>query len=129
MVGVKGDDAAILEALKRHKYQVVAKTSNANTITHYLKGAAKAVKRVEQDLSERFPSAWITSRNVAVIAILGRDLRLPGLGARALTALAEAGIGPLGLTDLPPKVHSQVVVYAEDPDACTRALPRVDRKS
>src|SRR3546814_7120374 len=76
MVGVKGYDAAILEALKRHKTQVVAKTSNANTITHYLKGAAKAVKRVEQDLSERFPSASITSRNVAVIAILGRDLRL-----------------------------------------------------
>src|SRR3546814_10065569 len=91
MVGVKGYDAAILEALKRHKTQVVAKTSNANTITHYLKGAAKAVKRVEQDLRERFPSASITSRNVAVIAILGRDLRLPGLGARALTALAEAG--------------------------------------
>src|SRR3546814_20718904 len=124
MLGVKGYAPGILEALKRHKTRVVAKTSNANTITHYLKGAAKAVKRVEQDLSERFPSAWITSRKVAVIAILGRDLRLPGLGARALTALAEAGIEPLGFNDLLRQVDMQVLVDEKDHAACIRALPR-----
>src|SRR3546814_4161896 len=80
MVGVKGYDAAILETLKRHRVQIVAKTSNASTITHFLRGSAKAVKRVEQDLNERFPSAAIASRKVALIAILGRDLRLPALG-------------------------------------------------
>jgi len=124
MVGVKGYDAAILEALKRHKAQIVAKTSNANTITHFLKGAAKAVKRVEQDLSERFPSAAIASRNVALIAILGRDLRLPALGARALTALAEAGIEPLGFHDLLRKVDIQVIVDEADHDAAIHALHR-----
>src|SRR3546814_16804672 len=82
--------------------------------THYLNGAAKAEKRVEQYLSERFPSASITSRNVAVIAILGRDLRLPGLGARALTALAEAGIEPLGFNAPPRKVDMQVIVEEKD---------------
>jgi aspartate kinase len=124
MVGVKGYDAAILEALKRHRAQVVAKTSNANTITHFLKGAAKAVKRVEQDLNERFPSAAIASRKVAVIAILGRDLRLPALGARALAALAEAGIEPLGFHDLLRKVDIQVIVDEGDHDAAIRALHR-----
>ena len=124
MVGVKGYDAAILETLKRHKAQIVAKTSNANTITHFLKGAAKAVKRVEQDLNERFPSAVINSRNVAVISILGRDLRVPALGARVLTALAEAGIEPLGFNDLLRKVDMQVIVDEGDHDACIRALHR-----
>lgn len=124
MVGVKGYDAAILEALKRHRVQVVAKTSNANTITHFLKGAAKAVKRVEQDLSERFPSAAIASRKVAVIAILGRDLRVAALAARALTALAEAGIEPLGCHDLLRKVDIQIVVDEADHDAAIRALHR-----
>lgn len=124
MVGVKGYDAAILEALKRHKAQVVAKTSNANSITHFLKGAAKAVKRVEQELSERFPSAAIASRKVAVIAILGRDLRLPALAARALAALAEAGIEPLGFHDLLRKVDIQVIVDEADHDAVIRALHR-----
>jgi len=124
MVGVKGFDAAILEVLQRHKARIVSKTSNANTITHFLKGSAKAVKRVEQDLNERFPSASITTRNVAVISILGRDLRLPALGARVLTALAEADIEPLGFHDLLRKVDMQVVVDEDDHDACIRALHR-----
>jgi aspartate kinase len=124
MVGVKGYDAAILEAMKRHKAYIVTKTSNANTITHFLKGSAKAVKRVEEDLNERFPSASINSRKVALISILGRDLRLPGLAARALTALAEAGIEPLGFHDLLRKVDMQVVVDEGDHDACIRALHR-----
>lgn len=122
MVGVKGYDAAILEVLKRHKARIVTKTSNANTITHFLQGSAKAVKRVEEDLNERFPSASIGSRNVAVIAIIGRDLRLPGLAARALTALAEAGIEPLGFNDHLRKVDMQVIVEEDDHDACIRAL-------
>jgi len=122
MVGVKGYDAAILEAMKRHKAYIVTKTSNANTITHFLKGSAKAVKRVEEDLNERFPSASINSRKVALISILGRDLRLPGLGARALTALAEAGIEPLGFHDLLRKVDMQVIVDEADHDASIRAL-------
>src|SRR3546814_11455911 len=54
MVGVKGYDAAILEALKRHKTQVVAKTSNANTITHYPKGAAKAVRSEERRVGKEW---------------------------------------------------------------------------
>ncbi|MEQ8355156.1 MAG: aspartate kinase [Kiloniellaceae bacterium] len=124
MVGVKGYDAAILETLKRHKARIVTKTSNANTITHFLKGSAKAVKRVEQDLTERFPSAAINSRSVAVISIIGRDLRLPALGARVLTALAEAGIEPLGFNDLLRKVDMQVIVDEADHDACIRVLHR-----
>lgn len=122
MVGVKGYDAAILETLKRHKARIVTKTSNANSITHFLKGSAKAVKRVEQDLNERFPAASISSRNVAVVSIIGRDLRLPALGARVLGALAEAGIEPLGFNDLMRKVDMQVIVEDGDHDACIRAL-------
>jgi aspartate kinase len=122
MVGVKGYDAAILEALKRHKARIVTKTSNANTITHFLKGPAKAVKRVAQDLGEKFPSAAVQSRNVAVVAIIGRDLRLKGLAARALSALAEAGIEPLGFTDHLRKVDMQVIIDECDHDAAIRCL-------
>jgi aspartate kinase len=39
MVGTKGFDAAILDSLRRHKVRVVTKTSNANTIAHYLAGS------------------------------------------------------------------------------------------
>ena len=50
MVGVKGYDAAILEALKRHNVWIVSKTSNANTITHYVHASLKSVRRVAKDL-------------------------------------------------------------------------------
>ena len=36
MVGVKGYDAAILDVLTCHNAWIVSKSSNANTITHYL---------------------------------------------------------------------------------------------
>src|SRR3546814_15547551 len=45
MVGVKGYDAAILDALTRHGVWIVSKSSNANTITHYLSASADAVKK------------------------------------------------------------------------------------
>jgi len=122
MVGVKGFDAAILEVLQRHKARIVSKTSNANTITHFLKGSAKAVKRVEEDLTRRFPSASISSRNVAVVAVIGRDLPLRAPGARVLTALAEAGIEPLGLNDPLRNVDMHVIVDEADHDASIRAL-------
>jgi len=57
-----------------------------------------------------------------VVAVIGRDLRLAGLGARVLTALAEAGIEPLGFNDPLRKVDMQVIVDEADHDACIRAL-------
>lgn len=124
MLGVKGYDAAILESLKRHSVRIVAKTSNANTITHYLHGSPKAVKRVEADLADKYPSASITARSVSVVSVIGRNLRIPGLAVRALTALARAGIEPLGFNDLMRKVDIQVIVDNAEYDAAIRALHR-----
>jgi aspartate kinase len=66
MVGVKGYDAGILEILKRHNVRIVSKTSNANTITHYLDASLKTMRRVERDIAKLFPAAEITSRRLAV---------------------------------------------------------------
>ena len=56
------------------------------------------------------------------MAIIGRDLRVPGLAARALGALAEAGIEPLGFTDHLRKVDMQVIVNETDHGASIRTL-------
>ncbi|HEX2139972.1 MAG TPA: aspartate kinase [Woeseiaceae bacterium] len=74
MVGVKGYDATILETLKRHRVRVVTKTSNANTIVHYLAGSLRAVRRVSDDLQKAFESPvsrcarWPSSRRSAAIS-------------------------------------------------------------
>ena len=124
MVGVKGYDATILEALKRHKVRIVTKSSNANTITHFLEGAMKAVRRVEQDLAESFPSAVIEIRKVALVSVIGRDLALPGLAMRSLAALSEAGVEPLGMHDLLRSVDLQFMVREEDYETAIAALHR-----
>jgi aspartate kinase len=114
MVGVKGYDSEILAALTRHKVWIIAKTSNANTITHFLKGSMKAIRRVEEDLSKAFPAAEITLRKVALVSAIGRDLRHANVVGKAIAMLAKAGIEPLGIHDLIRKVDLQVIVEEDD---------------
>ncbi|WDR02634.1 aspartate kinase [Devosia algicola] len=122
MVGVKGYDAKILEALDRHKVWIIAKTSNANTITHFLKGSMKAIRRVEKDLSALYPTAEITLRKVALVSAIGRDLGAVNILGKAVSMLAEAGIEPLGIHDQIRKVDLQVVVEETDFDRTVIAL-------
>jgi aspartate kinase len=124
MVGVKGYDAGILEALHRHKVWIVSKTSNANTITHFLKGSMSAIKRVEADLSESFPGASMSLHKVSLVSAIGRNLRDPMVLARAITVLSEAGIAVLGIHDLMRKVDLQIVVEEQDFDTAVIALHR-----
>ncbi|WP_404405515.1 aspartate kinase [Pelagibacterium halotolerans] len=124
MVGVKGYDAEILEALTRHKVWIISKSSNANTITHFLKGSMKAIRRVEGDLAKAFPTATISLRKVAMVSAIGRDLRGASTLARAIGVLADAGIEPMGMTDMIRKVDLQVIVEEDDFDRAVIALHR-----
>ncbi len=92
MVGVKGYDAKILEVLTRHKVRIVSKTSNANTITHYVDAPLRVLRKVEEDLNEVYPSADLSLKPLAIAAVIGRDLSgLKPLGT-GLAALAAAGV-------------------------------------
>ncbi len=122
MVGVKGYDTEILEALKRHKVWIISKTSNANTITHFLKGSMKAIKRVETDLSTAFPSADISLRKVSLVSAIGRDIGHATILMQAMRVLSDADIAPLGVHDLLRKVDLQVVVEPTDFDTTIKAL-------
>lgn len=110
MVGAKGYDAAILEVLTRHKVRIVSKVSNANTITHYVDSSLKVLRRVEKDLTERYPSACVSSRAVAMAAAIGRDLDGLAVLSRGLNALAAAGLEAMGATQGPRAVDVQFIV-------------------
>ena len=110
MVGVKGYDTAALEALRRHNVWIVSKTSNANTITHYVKASLKAVRRVIRDIEARCPQAEVTARSVALVAVIGRDLTGQHVLGRGLRALDEAGIDVLAAQQTPRNVDTQFVV-------------------
>ncbi|MDP1641905.1 MAG: aspartate kinase [Phenylobacterium sp.] len=124
MVGVKGYDSGILEVLSRHDVRIVSKASNANTITHHLDANPKQVKRVISDLEEMFPNAAISTRKVAIVAVIGSDLNVPGLTSRATLALGEGGVEVLGLQQLSRRVDIQFVVSEDSYAAAVIALHR-----
>lgn len=124
MVGVKGYDADILDVLKRHKVSIIFKTSNANTITHFVKGSMKAIKRVSADLAEKYPQARIAIRKVTIISAIGRNLSDARTAARTIGILGEAGIEPLGIHDLIRKVDLQVIVEEDDYEKAIIAMHR-----
>ncbi len=122
MVGVKGYDAAILEALTRHRIYIVSKCSNANTITHYVTASRKAIQRAGEDIERAFESADISIRKVAIVSVIGANLDLPGLTAQATTALRAGGIALLGLIQLTRRTDLQLIVPEDQFDAAIVAL-------
>ena len=110
MVGVKGYDAKILELLTRHGIRIVSKTSNANTITHYVDAPLRDIRKVERDLNAAYPSAELTIQPLAIASVIGRDLSgLAGL-ATGLKALAQADIDVISAHQTTRAVDVQFVV-------------------
>ncbi|SEO91775.1 aspartate kinase [Salinihabitans flavidus] len=122
MVGVKGYDTAILEALRRHNVRIVSKTSNANTITHYVEASLKSVRRVERELAAQYPSATINVRALAIVSAIGRDLSGLRVLSQGLRALEEAGIEPVAAHQTPRNVDVQFVLPSDSRDGAITAL-------
>jgi aspartate kinase len=124
MVGVKGYDSTALEALTRHNVWIVSKTSNANTITHYVQASLKQARRVVAELERTYPSASVSARNVAIVSAIGRDLT--GLHAfrRGLAALEEAGIEVIAAHQTTRNVDIQFVTPRDAADKAIEALHR-----
>ncbi|PRY24966.1 aspartate kinase [Aliiruegeria haliotis] len=122
MVGVKGYDAAILDALTRHDVRIVSKVSNANTITHYVDASLKSMRRVESDLATLYPQAQISAHKLALVSVVGRDLGGLQVLARGMQALAGAGLEPHGACQGPRNVDSQFIVDRSDRSAAIRSL-------
>ncbi len=122
MVGVKGYDAAVLEILTRHNVRIVSKVTNANTVTHYLDASLKSMRRVEADLSARYPQAEINSEKLSLISVVGRDLSGLHVLARGMSAFAQDGILPRGATQGPRNVDTQFILRREDKDKAIALL-------
>ena len=122
MVGVKGYDSGILDILTRHNVRIVSKTSNANTITHYLDASLKTMRRVERDIAKMFPAAEITSRRLAMVSVIGRDLNGLSVLTRGLQAIANAGCEAIGASQGPRNVDVQFVMDRASTDTVIKAL-------
>ncbi|WP_027257579.1 aspartate kinase [Leisingera aquimarina] len=110
MVGVKGYDATVLEALRRHSVRIVSKSSNANTITHYVEASLKTVRRVVNDLERAYPSAQVSARALSIVSAIGRDLSGVQVLRRGLAAFDQAGVEVIAAHQTPRNVDVQFAV-------------------
>lgn len=122
MVGEKGYDSGILEALAKRGAWIVSKSSNANTITHYLSASSEAVSQVVADLEDAFPGAVVSARPCAMVAAIGSDISATGLVARALEVLEGSGITVLALQHQVRNVDVQFVIERDDFEETVKSL-------
>lgn len=122
MVGKKGYDATILDVLTRHRARIVSKSSNANTITHYLAANGPTVRRVISDLQARYPNAEVAAPRLAMVSLIGSDISEPGCVAIALAAMVKANIGVKAIQHQMRNVDVQFIVAPEQFDDAIRVL-------
>jgi len=107
-------DKEILAQIRRFKAHIVSKDINANTITHYLTASLKKIRRIRDALQERFPDAEINQQKVAIVSAIGSDMKIPGILAKTVAALAEKNISVLAMHQSMRQVDMQFVIDGDD---------------
>jgi len=124
MVGEPGYDFRLMQAFYHNKVSYIAKNTNANTITHYVSERSRGVAQALKEIQTSFPNAVIRTRKVALVAVIGTNMKIPGFLSRAATALAQAKINILALDQCMRQVNMQFVIAREDYTQAQIALHR-----
>ncbi len=122
MVGAVGYDYRLLSVFAKHKVIYIAKNTNANTITHYVPQKSKELQQAIDDLGAELPSARIKTSPIAIVSVLGSNMKFPGFLSRAAQALANENINILALDQSMRQVNMQFIIDRENFDAAIKAL-------
>jgi len=123
MVGDASEyEAGIMDIIHRFEAYVINKDLNANTITHYLAGNLKTIKRIEESVKEEFSGAEVDIRQVAVVSAIGSNMKVPGMMAKCAKALADADVSILAIHQSMRQVDMQFVLDEADYDKAVRSL-------
>ena len=110
MVGVSGYDYRLLKSFADCDINIIAKNTNANTITHYVSEKSKELNKCVESIEKHFPSAQVQVKEVAIVAVIGTNMNIPGFLSKAAKALAEADINILALTQCMRQVNMQFII-------------------
>ncbi|MBO7329748.1 MAG: aspartate kinase [Lentisphaeria bacterium] len=122
MVGASGYDYKMMESFAKNNISYIAKNTNANTITHYVSERYKNLDACVEELRKTFPNAKISTRAVAIVAVIGSNMKIPGFLSRAAKALAEAEINILALDQCMRQVNMQFIIAREHFAEAQKAL-------
>jgi aspartate kinase len=119
MVGAIGFDLGILEILKKHGVSYILKTTNANSITHVIPEKAAKAAFID-DLKARY--AQVTTMPAAVVCVIGTNISIPGVLARATSVLAENKINVICVSQAYRQINMQFVIDRADYKKAVAAL-------
>ena len=122
MVGVSGYDYQLLSAFARNNVSYIAKNTNANTITHYVSEKQAGLQSCLAELRKIFPNADVNTSAVAIVSVLGSNMKLPGFLSRAAKALAGSDINVLALDQCMRQVNMQFIIERRHFEAAQIAL-------
>ena len=114
MVGSVGYDHQLTECLAHNGINYIAKNTNANTITHYIPQKSKNIEACMEQMRKTFVHASVTETRVAVVSVIGTNMKIPGFLAKAAKALYEADINVLALDQVMRQVNIQFIVSRDD---------------
>jgi aspartate kinase len=115
-------DTDLLAIISRFKAHIVSKDMNANTITHYLSTNLKTVKRIRTAIEEHFPSAEVDQQKVAIVSAIGSDMKISGILAKAVQAVASENVSVLAVHQTMRQVDMQFIVNESDYDKTVKSL-------
>ena len=96
------------------KAEFSAKNTNANTIIHYVPQKAKNLEQCREAICKTFPHAEMHTQPVAIVSVIGMNMKNPGFLARAAKALYEENINVLALDQVMRQISIQFIVERED---------------
>jgi len=122
MVGVSGYDYKLLKSFADCNINIIAKNTNANTITHYVSEKSKELDKCVDSVKKHCPGAKVSLYKVAIVAVIGTNMNIPGFLSRAASALAAADINILALTQCMRQVNMQFIIDRKHFDEAQIAL-------
>ncbi|MBO7742180.1 MAG: aspartate kinase [Victivallales bacterium] len=114
MVSKPGYDYNLLKSLADFHISYITKTTNANTITHFVPGKKLPIEKCVDDIKRRLPGAQVTTAALAMVSVIGTNMKIPGFLSKASTALYEAGINTLAMVQSPRQINMQFIIDRKD---------------
>jgi aspartate kinase len=111
MVGTVGFDLGVMQILANHRISYIVKATNANSISHIIWEKA-ATPALLEELRARYDT--VTVIPAAVVCVIGSNLAIPGVLARAARVLADNKINVICISQSLRQINMQFVIDRAD---------------
>jgi len=111
MVGTVGFDLGVMQILANHDISYIVKATNANSISHIIWEKAATPALIEE-LQARYDK--VTVVHAAVVCVIGSNLAIPGVLARAAQVLADNQINIICVSQSVRQSNMQFVIDRGD---------------